>query len=122
MGAGRQAWDLPAALLEAADGEAPAAMRVTAAVAAHDKDINGLAVSPNDAFVATASQDRTAKVRTRRAASALSAHLSALQPQPQPFTVSVCCQPRLSGQKVRLFIPDNEESIEPTLGDFQILI
>lgn len=37
-------------------------MRVTAAVAAHDKDINALAVSPNDALVATASQDRTTKV------------------------------------------------------------
>lgn len=37
-------------------------MLVTAAVAAHDKDINAVAVSPNDALVVTASQDRTAKV------------------------------------------------------------
>ena len=37
-------------------------MRATAAVAAHDKDVNALAVSPNDALVVTASQDRTAKV------------------------------------------------------------
>ena len=35
---------------------------MTAAVSAHDKDINAIAVSPNDAFVCTASQDRTAKV------------------------------------------------------------
>lgn len=39
-------------------------LKVTAAVAAHDKDINAVAVSPNDAFICTASQDRTAKVRT----------------------------------------------------------
>jgi WD40 repeat protein len=32
-------------------------------VSAHDKDINAVAVSPNDAFVCTASQDRTAKVQ-----------------------------------------------------------
>ncbi len=38
-------------------------LRVTAAVSAHDKDINAVAVSPNDAFVCTASQDRTAKVQ-----------------------------------------------------------
>ena len=36
---------------------------MTAAVSAHDKDINAVAVSPNDAFICTASQDRTAKVR-----------------------------------------------------------
>jgi len=56
-------WDLQAALAEAdVDTSKPANMRVTAAVAAHDKDINTLAVSPNDALVVTASQDRTAKV------------------------------------------------------------
>lgn len=33
-----------------------------AAVAAHDKDINALAFSPNDALLATASQDRTVKL------------------------------------------------------------
>lgn len=58
-------WDLPGALLEGGGGDGPAAMRVTAAVAAHDKDINAIAVAPNDAFVASASQDRTAKVHIR---------------------------------------------------------
>ena len=59
-----QVWDLAAALEAAttADVSSPAQMVVTAAVAAHDKDINAVAVSPNDALVVTASQDRTAKV------------------------------------------------------------
>lgn len=56
-------WDL-SPLLEAEAGAqgAPAILKVTAATAAHDKDINSLAVSPNDALVASGSQDRTAKV------------------------------------------------------------
>jgi U3 small nucleolar RNA-associated protein 13 len=60
-----QVWDLAAALqaADSADASSPAQMLVTAAVAAHDKDINAVAVSPNDALVVTASQDRTAKVR-----------------------------------------------------------
>lgn len=37
---------------------APAMLQTLAAVAAHDKDINAVAVSPNDAMVATASQVR----------------------------------------------------------------
>ncbi len=37
-------------------------LRVTAAVVAHDKDINSVAVAPNDSLLATGSQDRTAKV------------------------------------------------------------
>ena len=37
-------------------------MRALTAVAAHDKDVNAVAVSPNDAFAVSASQDRTAKV------------------------------------------------------------
>ena len=50
--------------IEPAAGEnAVRELKVTAAVAAHDKDINAVAVSPNDAFICTASQDRTAKVR-----------------------------------------------------------
>ncbi|PRW60889.1 transducin beta 3 isoform A [Chlorella sorokiniana] len=44
------------------DAEAPAKLRVTAAVAAHDKDINAVAVAPNDSVICTGSQDRTAKV------------------------------------------------------------
>ena len=38
-------------------------LKSTAAVAAHDKDLNQIAVSPNDALIATASQDKTVKVR-----------------------------------------------------------
>lgn len=61
-----QVWDVSAASAAADEGassEQPAQLRSTAAVAAHDKDINALAVSPNDALICTASQDRTAKVR-----------------------------------------------------------
>jgi WD40 repeat protein len=59
-----QVWDLAAALdaANSADDSKLAQMLVTAAVAAHDKDINAVVVSPNDALVVTASQDRTAKV------------------------------------------------------------
>ena len=46
-----------------AAGAQPAALRATAAAAAHDKDINAVAVAPNDALLVTASQDRTAKAR-----------------------------------------------------------
>lgn len=59
-------WDLAAALVGShaeAGADAVRELKVTAAVAAHDKDINAVAVSPNDAFICTASQDRTAKVR-----------------------------------------------------------
>ncbi|MEW5303709.1 MAG: hypothetical protein WDW36_006375 [Sanguina aurantia] len=41
---------------------APLALRASAAVSAHEKDINAVAVAPNDAIVATASQDRTVKL------------------------------------------------------------
>uniref|UniRef100_A0A7N0U0S9 U3 small nucleolar RNA-associated protein 13 C-terminal domain-containing protein n=1 Tax=Kalanchoe fedtschenkoi TaxID=63787 RepID=A0A7N0U0S9_KALFE len=37
-------------------------LRAKAVVAAHDKEINSLAVAPNDAFVCSGSQDRTASV------------------------------------------------------------
>lgn len=52
-------WDISALDL---DGASPTALKATAAVAAHDKDINAVAVAPNDSVVATASQDRTAKI------------------------------------------------------------
>ena len=39
-------------------------LKATAATAAHDKDINAVAVAPNDSLICSASQDRTAKVRT----------------------------------------------------------
>ncbi|KAL6770716.1 hypothetical protein ACKKBF_B32345 [Auxenochlorella protothecoides x Auxenochlorella symbiontica] len=40
----------------------PLRLRAVAAVAAHDRDVNAVAVSPDDALVASASQDRTAKL------------------------------------------------------------
>ncbi|BBN19124.1 U3 small nucleolar RNA-associated protein 13 [Marchantia polymorpha subsp. ruderalis] len=40
----------------------PSKLTSKAVVAAHDKDINALAVAPNDSLVCSASQDRTAKV------------------------------------------------------------
>ena len=52
--------DTPASA--AATPSPPAALRVTAAVVAHDKDINTVAVAPNDSLIATGSQDKTAKV------------------------------------------------------------
>ena len=61
-----QVWDLAPYAKEGAAGSAvapPAKLRALAATAAHDKDVNALAVSPNDALVASASQDRTAKAR-----------------------------------------------------------
>lgn len=42
----------------------PVALSTVAAVAAHDKDINALAFSPNDSLLATASQDKTIKLWT----------------------------------------------------------
>lgn len=38
-------------------------LSVLSAVAAHDKEINALAISPNDSLLCSASQDRTARVR-----------------------------------------------------------
>ena len=64
-----QVWDVSgvAASLDGSAGSAaPAQLQSTAVVAAHDKDINALAVSPNDALICTASQDRTAKVPPSR--------------------------------------------------------
>ncbi|KAK3279341.1 hypothetical protein CYMTET_12771 [Cymbomonas tetramitiformis] len=59
-------WDLSKlAELEgtpASAGGTPVPLYTKAAVAAHDKDINALAVAPNDAVLCTASQDRTVKL------------------------------------------------------------
>ncbi|CAL1388110.1 unnamed protein product [Linum trigynum] len=44
------------------DVDQPTGLKAKAVVAAHDKDINSLAVAPNDRFVCTGSQDRTACV------------------------------------------------------------
>lgn len=37
-------------------------LKTICAVSAHDKDVNQVAVSPNDALIASASQDKTVKV------------------------------------------------------------
>ena len=52
-------WDTGSLLL---DVEIPETLKTTAAVAAHEKDINAVAVAPNDSIVASASQDRTVKI------------------------------------------------------------
>ncbi|XP_042485321.1 transducin beta-like protein 3, partial [Macadamia integrifolia] len=44
------------------DAEHAISLKVKAVVAAHDKDINSLAIAPNDNLVCTGSQDRTACV------------------------------------------------------------
>ncbi|XVE62302.1 hypothetical protein DITRI_Ditri06bG0107400 [Diplodiscus trichospermus] len=44
------------------DIEQPISLKAKAVVAAHDKDINSLAVAPNDSLVCSGSQDRTACV------------------------------------------------------------
>lgn len=44
------------------DTEQPISLKAKAVVAAHDKDINSLAVAPNDSLVCSGSQDRTACV------------------------------------------------------------
>ena len=57
-------WNLPKDLMSShhqTTEEIPA-LSVHATEKAHDKDINSLAISPNDKLIASASQDRTAKV------------------------------------------------------------
>ena len=62
---------IAAAVEQADSGAKPAQLQSTAVVAAHDKDINALAVSPNDALICTASQDRTAKASHSHAPAAI---------------------------------------------------
>mmetsp|Transcript_12867 Transcript_12867/g.18988 ORF Transcript_12867/g.18988 Transcript_12867/m.18988 type:complete len:1186 (-) Transcript_12867:96-3653(-) len=52
----------PASAHAAAEAEAEAEAVATCSVLAHEKDINDLAVAPNDALVASASQDKTVKL------------------------------------------------------------
>jgi hypothetical protein len=66
-----QVWDIAGLLrppakgakgeVEEEEGKEKELLAVTA-VGAHEKEINGVAVSPNDTLICTASQDRTAKV------------------------------------------------------------
>ena len=63
-----QVWDTAAlaqALSRGEQSSKPARLQALAAVAGHDKEINAVAVSPNDALLVSASQDRTAKVGGR---------------------------------------------------------
>ncbi len=58
-------WDVAAALAVNPTGQSNRAvpsLKATAATSAHDKDINAVAVAPNDSLICTTSQDRTAKV------------------------------------------------------------
>ncbi|CAN0551144.1 unnamed protein product, partial [Ectocarpus sp. 8 AP-2014] len=62
-----QRWDVPCRPLAALEGAArdsreAAAETARRSVRAHEQDINCVAVSPNDAVVASASQDRTIKL------------------------------------------------------------
>lgn len=47
---------------EALNKEGPKKLSSLSTVAAHDKDINSIAVAPNDSLVCTGSQDRTARI------------------------------------------------------------
>ena len=53
-GSNSSPWDVPA----------PARPRTLAAAVAHEKDVNAVAVSPNDRLIATGSQDKTIKLWT----------------------------------------------------------
>lgn len=54
-------WDL-SSLLAISDIDKPIKCKSLSTHKAHDKDINALDVSPNDQYLASASQDRTAKI------------------------------------------------------------
>ena len=54
-------WKLPAEL-EVSAGGAPAELRSAYTRKAHDKDVNGLDMSPNHKLIVTAGQDRLAKL------------------------------------------------------------
>ena len=55
-------WFLPSAKDLLTDNDQKLELSVSTSIRAHDKDINIVSVSPNDAFVVTGSQDKTAKV------------------------------------------------------------
>lgn len=57
-----QLWDLKELLEKEKRGRKKSGLQSAAAVEAHEKDINCVAVSPNEALVCTTSQDRSAKV------------------------------------------------------------
>ncbi|KAJ7306116.1 hypothetical protein JRQ81_010482 [Phrynocephalus forsythii] len=55
-------WDLPESLPPKEKVPSVEILQAAVTVKAHDKDINSVAVSPNDKLVATGSQDKTAKL------------------------------------------------------------
>ncbi|KAI9223624.1 WD40-repeat-containing domain protein [Blastocladiella britannica] len=57
-------WDLAAVMSASATAQnaGPVVIRAKLTIKAHDKDINAVAVSPNDRLIATASQDKSCKV------------------------------------------------------------
>jgi hypothetical protein len=55
-----QLWNIKSSILGTA--ELPELLQSTAAVIAHEKDINSVTLSPNEMLVCTTSQDKTAKV------------------------------------------------------------
>ena len=57
-------WHIPTSLLSSRNAPAaPVQLKANLTCKAHDKDINSIAVSPNDKLIATGSQDKTVKVR-----------------------------------------------------------
>ncbi|XP_072044445.1 transducin beta-like protein 3 [Amphiura filiformis] len=55
-------WSVPTDLPTNPDDQSIAQLKVKFATRAHDKDINSVAISPNDKLLATGSQDRSAKL------------------------------------------------------------
>ena len=55
-------WDCAPSLAVSSPGDKAAPFRVRGAVVAHDKEVNAVAVAPNEQLVATASADRTLKL------------------------------------------------------------
>lgn len=79
-------WDVAAALAANPTGQSSKAvpsLKAAAATSAHDKDINAVAVAPNDSLLCTTSQDRTAKVR----AVAATNQIHTLQHTAQPAVI-----------------------------------
>ena len=76
----------------AAAGEEPAALPVLRTWLAHDKDINSVAVSPNDALVATGSADRSVRLWDP----STGGRLPGPSPAPSPFARARRSPPVLS--------------------------
>jgi U3 small nucleolar RNA-associated protein 13 len=55
-------WDCSPSLATSSQGDTAVPFRVRGAVVAHDKEVNAVAVAPNEQLVATASADRTLKL------------------------------------------------------------